>query len=89
MIELVSPFTDAGYEHRFCPHDSIFADNCPTCLRRMYGELWADNARLRKLLDSAGRALRRCDEKAQHRGIHNAEFERAGELAAEIRETLK
>lgn len=38
-VELLSPFTDGGYKHEPCPHDSIFADNCVTCLRRMYSEL--------------------------------------------------
>lgn len=43
-IELVSPFTDPGYRHQMCPHDFIFADSCPTCLRRMYSELWKTQA---------------------------------------------
>lgn len=54
-IELLSPFTDPGYEHQRCPHNDgpVFADNCADCLRRMYSEQFAEVRRLRGLVKSA------------------------------------
>jgi hypothetical protein len=43
---------------------------------------------MRTMLSDAAHHLRRCEEKAEHRNIHNAEFERAGEYGREIRAAL-